>query len=879
MARLRFATELYVVAATVATTGMASAAWIDPAVTSKLTPQLVQQIADAAENEELPVLVRINRDYPLEALRALPVGQRIARIRAIAQDSQAPLLEELENRSIGAIVDQPFWIANIIYLHATPAAIEEIAGRADVRWIEDDGKVQLIDGGPAPAQIQQAAGDRASGNGVEWNIQKINAPTAWQNGFTGAGMVIGHTDTGVDPNHPALAGHWNGQWLDTVNGRSTPYDDHGHGTHTLGIACGGDGLGPFGNDIGVAPGAKFVTAKVLDSGGSGYDHQIIQGLEFIGGLKPEVDVRVCSNSWGSTDRTSTSFWDVFATYLTIDILPVCANGNEGPGTGSAGTPGNYSVVLGVGSTNSRDLISSWSSRGPAPNRNPWNDPSTWFRPDWNLIKPDLSAPGENVRSCLPNNRYDTWSGTSMATPHMAGAVALLCEKNPTLTPDLLYDILLDSSVQPPAGDPYPNNDYGWGRLDVWSALESTAPLNAPWVRVVQTQLDDSPPGGNGDGKLDAGESASVLVELKNIGGQTAYNTRIVADSHDNYLTVDAALSDYGDLAPEESGNNLDSPIRIWAHDLTPGGHSVELGLAVHADGDSVDFDQVVPLRFTVGSPPPPVLLHLDQLEYADPDSFDLLWNTEQNWDLSTQSSHSPTHAMFSGGPTNSWEYVTLRDPIDLSGFNTATLAFWHAYNLQEELFTDMRVDVSVDNGATWKRGWVFDWMSDPLYRPWSPQEIELPNVGDGALRVRFGITADRFFVNWAKWWVDDLKVTTPDDIEPPYFVDAIEIPSGPARGSYTVGAQLADDYGIGWASVFYRVDGGAWQEVALTPIGNDWVSGQIPGQPAGSLVEYYYRAEDMWQEPNAGSHPVGAPDYGVFSFNVTERHVIEAPLP
>ena len=106
MARLRFATELYVVAATVATTGMASAAWIDPAVTSKLTPQLVQQIADAAENEELPVLVRINRDYPLEALRALPVGQRIARIRAIAQDSQAPLLEELENRSIGAIVDQ-----------------------------------------------------------------------------------------------------------------------------------------------------------------------------------------------------------------------------------------------------------------------------------------------------------------------------------------------------------------------------------------------------------------------------------------------------------------------------------------------------------------------------------------------------------------------------------------------------------------------------------------------------------------------------------------------------------------------------------------------------------------------------------------------------
>jgi hypothetical protein len=274
-----------------------------------------------------------------------------------------------------------------------------------------------------------------------------------------------------------------------------------------------------------------------------------------------------------------------------------------------------------------------------------------------------------------------------------------------------------------------------------------------------------------------------------------------------------------------------------------------------------------------------VELHYDTIEYADPDSFDLLWNTEQNWDISTSAAHSPLHSIYSGGPTNSWEYVTLRQPIDISFFNTATLAFWHQFSLQEELFTNMRVDVSVDDGATWKLGWAYDWMSDPLSRPWSQQEIALPNVGDGALRVRFGITADRFFVAWAKWWVDDLRVTTPDDIEPPYCVDAIEIPSGPAPGPFTVGARFRDDYGVAWALVRYRADGSDWQEVMLDPIGGDWFAGEIPAQPVGSEVEYYYRAEDDWQLPNSGSHPVGAPEYGVFSFTVTERHVVEYPAP
>ncbi len=144
----------------------------------------------------------------------------------------------------------------------------------------------------------------------------------------------------------------------------------------------------------------------------------------------------------------------------------------GPGVGTAGSPANYPLCIGAGAINSNDRIAIFSSRGPVPDSAPFNDPQYWYRADWNLIKPDIVAPGVSVRSAWLNNNYSTLNGTSMSAPHVAGAVAILCQANPNLTVTELYNLILDNADQPSQGAPYPNNNYGWGRLNVWKALKS-----------------------------------------------------------------------------------------------------------------------------------------------------------------------------------------------------------------------------------------------------------------------------------------------------------------------------------------------------------------------------------------------------------------------
>jgi len=126
----------------------------------------------------------------------------------------------------------------------------------------------------------------------------------------------------------------------------------------------------------------------------------------------------------------------------------------------------------VGATNCFDSIAIFSSRGPAPDSSPWNNPQYWYRPDWSLTKSDIVAPGVSVRACRPGNSYGIVSGTSSSTPHITGAMAILCEANPNLTITEIYNILLDNADRPSHGGPYPNNNYGWGRLYVYKALQN-----------------------------------------------------------------------------------------------------------------------------------------------------------------------------------------------------------------------------------------------------------------------------------------------------------------------------------------------------------------------------------------------------------------------
>jgi len=418
-------------------------------------PHLAEKLEVLQEDESIAAIVHMKAQADLLILpRGTPKAEKIQYLMDFAEQHQADLINYLESLGNQVIINQTWWIFDGLMFTSTREIIERVAARADVDFVIDDFVIQLD---------TKVVETRTPG----WNIDKVDAELCWDDGYTGAGVIVGNMDTGVDVSHAAFGGRWvPGGWYDAVNGQPNPYDDHGHGTHTMGTLCGGDGNGPFTDDIGVAPGATFIAAKCFNSGGSGQSSWIHNAFSWFAGQ----DATVCSNSWGSSSTTSTAFWNDCINLRNMDIYPVFSIGNTGPYPGSAGTPGNFPIVTGVGSTNSSDNLASSSGRGPAPNQSPWNSPSNWGRPDWNLTKPDISAPGVSVRSSVPGGGYGYMSGTSMACPHVAGAVALCLEKNAALDYFAIYNYILDEADEPPQGAPYPNNNYGWGRLNCYSTL-------------------------------------------------------------------------------------------------------------------------------------------------------------------------------------------------------------------------------------------------------------------------------------------------------------------------------------------------------------------------------------------------------------------------
>ncbi len=363
----------------------------------KLTTELHSQLASVREGEQIYVIVQMQQRYPYEEIENLSVHGRAQIFKKIAKESQRPLIDYL--RQFPDKVDEikQFWIFNGISMKVAKDIIEEIAKREDVWLVSHEEKITL-----PPVE----EGRRIACQGIEWNIQKVMADHCWRAGYTGENILIGHIDTGCDITHSALQGKWSGKWHDFISLQPIPYDDHGHGTTTAGIICGGDGLGPFENDIGAAPGVKLVIAKALSY--SGIPQPVIPAMQWMAALKADsgCNIRAISNSWGGT--TSLSYWETCKTLKALEIFPVFAVGNSGPTPRTAGSPGNYPLVIGVGATNNNDSIASFSSRGPAPDSSPWKDTINWYRRDWNLIKPDISAPGVNIRSSVPRDSYRVW---------------------------------------------------------------------------------------------------------------------------------------------------------------------------------------------------------------------------------------------------------------------------------------------------------------------------------------------------------------------------------------------------------------------------------------------------------------------------------------
>lgn len=329
-----------------------------------------------------------------------------------------------------------------------------------------------LDSVEVPLEGAPAATKTATGS-VEWNVAKVNAPVAWAAGATGAGVTVGIVDTGTDLSHPAVHNKYRGlnadgtvnnnyNWFDAVGAKTAPYDDNKHGTHVTGTAVGGTAE----RAIGMAPDAKWITAKILSGSGSGTLEGVTKGLEWMlaprdsagQNADPTKAPDIVSNSWGTTNGKLTAFQNIWKAFVAAGIEPVAAAGNSGPKKSSLGAPGSYAEGISVAATDSEDKVASFSSRGPSPLPGPGG----------NDKKPDVAAPGVNVVSSVPGGGYAAFNGTSMATPAVTGVVALLLSKHKDLTHDEVLKALTSSAKDVDT----PGYDYnaGNGRIDAGAAL-------------------------------------------------------------------------------------------------------------------------------------------------------------------------------------------------------------------------------------------------------------------------------------------------------------------------------------------------------------------------------------------------------------------------
>ncbi len=283
----------------------------------------------------------------------------------------------------------------------------------------------------------------------------IGAPNVWNLGYTGTGIKVALVDSGIDGTHPDLKGRIV-EWKDIVAGKTTPYDDFGHGTHCAGI-IGGNGNASNGKYKGIAPNVEYIGIKVLGSDGSGSLDNILAGLDYA----TKSDARIISMSLGSETHTQ-SMDDAVAKAVQAGKVVVCAAGNSGPNAKTIGCPADSPDALTVGATDKSDQIASFSSRGP--NRD-------------GTVKPNVCAPGKDIvstRATGTNNNkaidtyYLSMSGTSMATPMVSGAIADLLQKQPNLTVAQVKSIM--EKTAKPLGSGVPNNDYGYGRISIENAI-------------------------------------------------------------------------------------------------------------------------------------------------------------------------------------------------------------------------------------------------------------------------------------------------------------------------------------------------------------------------------------------------------------------------
>lgn len=425
-----------------------------------------------------------------------------------AMESQQRFLAGITGLDIPSsrTVPRRYWVANVVAMTLTQEQAATLAARPEVKEVVPDETIQLEPDRPAAIPKREAdilqGRPAPDGDSATYGLIRLGIPEVRQAyGLTGEGVTVGILDTGFDAQHPDLAGKLAG-WKDfTGEGRAEPYDDNGHGTHCAGTIGGG---ATSGLAIGVAPGVRFLAAKVFRRSGNATAEGILGAMEWV--VDPDGDPATAdgpdlvSNSWGGDPR-GTFFLEATRKWVALGTFPCFAAGNSGPGSGTVGTPGGFPEAFAVGATDESDFLASFSSRGPAL----WNGVV--------LVKPDVSAPGVNVTSAEPGGGYQAMSGTSMATPHVSGVLALLHQALPGISIGQMRSLLEETSRD--LGEPGKDNGFGAGRLGALAAVQRAVAAGR-----ITGKLVDATTGGPVGGRLVIAENDLQVVADSRTGEYT-----------------------------------------------------------------------------------------------------------------------------------------------------------------------------------------------------------------------------------------------------------------------------------------------------------------------------------------------------------------------
>ncbi|MEU8155415.1 S8 family serine peptidase [Micromonospora sp. NPDC048986] len=428
--------------------------------------------------ERLFVVLRAQADLsglpaaaPGRAGRDARAAEVYRRLVTTAEQSQGDLLRGLNRLRLDPV---SYYLVNAVEVDGGPAVRAWLASRPEVARVLVSQRLR-----PLPAPAGQSRGTLPTPTGPQWNIRQIGADRVWsQLRATGTGIVVGSSDSGVDGTHPALRAGFRGgddSWYDPWNDTRSPTDQGGHGTHTVGSAVGRDG-------IGVAPDAQWVGCVNLDRN-LGSPAHYLDCLQFMlapfpaGGDpftdgRPERAPQVLTNSWGCPPIEGCDQRVLRPATAALDaagIFVVAAAGNTGPWCASIDDPpAPYPDVLTVGAVDAKRRVAEFSSRGPVPGGSG---------------KPDVLAPGVGVVSAMPGGTYAALDGTSMATPQVAGVVALMWSANPALVGDVTRtrQILRDTATaatptyrsdSPSDACGAPSNVTGAGEVDAYAAVRA-----------------------------------------------------------------------------------------------------------------------------------------------------------------------------------------------------------------------------------------------------------------------------------------------------------------------------------------------------------------------------------------------------------------------